>query len=625
MLTQAREVAVAIGAAPGRRVPEAAIADLRRQMGGLLHRGFVAATGRRRLPDVVRYLRAMALPAGEAAGQRRPGRARGCGRSPRSTAEYEQLRAQVPATGAPDDPVARVRWMVEELRVGPVRPGDRHAAPGVRAAGLQGDRPAHRLRAPASREPPIWQGLTRFEQGGDALPGHAEHRGDPVDAHLLALQRRGLLAAPGVPALARDARTVLIRSTTSGRSSPLTISVHARPGPPLVAQRARDRGGRAPARAALARRPVRRRQSRPRARSARAAMRGVGASRSSVRRMGAASVAHDLLTEPRMQAAVTCNRVYTQQGLRAAVQAIVPVVCTRSAQRPAVRRPGGVAAGVRTTGRTERPCPRRSASIDLAPTAAERHSCPARWCWSCCAVWGAPHDHEDAALLVTELVANVVDHVRRRGGPDPGADAVRRRGCASRSRTARRSGRWSRSCRTERPRGRGLRMVRRSPTAGEPRTTRAASGSGSTCGPRGRLSRPLVCRRRDRGGVRRARPTDREPRDERASTAPRPPARASPTRRWSRPSPSRPTARPRTPTPPARTGTATRARRPPPTTAADRQTAHGGARAPSRCPDARPGGVAGARGPALRPARTSSAGACGTACRPSSSPQRPPR
>jgi ATP-dependent helicase HrpA len=34
------------------------------------------------------------------------------------TAEYEQLRGQVPSTGAPDDPVARVRWMLEELRVG---------------------------------------------------------------------------------------------------------------------------------------------------------------------------------------------------------------------------------------------------------------------------------------------------------------------------------------------------------------------------------------------------------------------------------------------------------------------------------------------------------------------------
>ena len=27
------------------------------------------------------------------------------------------------------------------------------------------------------------------------------------------------------------------------------------------------------------------------------------------------------------------------------------------------------------------------------------------------AVWGAPHDPDDSALLVTELVANVVDHV----------------------------------------------------------------------------------------------------------------------------------------------------------------------------------------------------------------------
>ena len=34
------------------------------------------------------------------------------------TAEYEQLRREVPPTGAPDDPVTRIRWMVEELRVG---------------------------------------------------------------------------------------------------------------------------------------------------------------------------------------------------------------------------------------------------------------------------------------------------------------------------------------------------------------------------------------------------------------------------------------------------------------------------------------------------------------------------
>jgi ATP-dependent helicase HrpA len=117
VLTQAREVAIAIGAAPGRRVPEAAIADLRRQMGGLLNRGFVATAGRRRLPDVVRYLRAMAhrlekLPANAVRD------ALWMDQVAAVIAEYEQLRARVPATGGPDDPVSRVRWMIEELRVG---------------------------------------------------------------------------------------------------------------------------------------------------------------------------------------------------------------------------------------------------------------------------------------------------------------------------------------------------------------------------------------------------------------------------------------------------------------------------------------------------------------------------
>jgi ATP-dependent helicase HrpA len=94
-----------------------AVADLRRQMGGLLHRGFVAATGRRRLPDVVRYLKAMQhrlekLPANAVRDELWMGQVAAV------TAEYEQLRAQLPSTGAPDDPVARIRWMVEELRVG---------------------------------------------------------------------------------------------------------------------------------------------------------------------------------------------------------------------------------------------------------------------------------------------------------------------------------------------------------------------------------------------------------------------------------------------------------------------------------------------------------------------------
>jgi hypothetical protein len=53
---------------------------------------------------------------------------------------------------------------------------------------------------------------------------------------------------------------------------------------------------------------------------------------------------------------------------------------------------------------------RLTASIDLPPTApsiqASRHVV-----LELLRAWGLPHDRDDAALLVTELVANVVDHV----------------------------------------------------------------------------------------------------------------------------------------------------------------------------------------------------------------------
>jgi ATP-dependent helicase HrpA len=76
----------------------------------------VAATGRGRLPDVVRYLRAMAhrlekLPVNAVRD------ALGMQQVAAVAAEYEELRRRVPVTGTPDDPVMRIRWMIEELRV----------------------------------------------------------------------------------------------------------------------------------------------------------------------------------------------------------------------------------------------------------------------------------------------------------------------------------------------------------------------------------------------------------------------------------------------------------------------------------------------------------------------------
>jgi anti-sigma regulatory factor (Ser/Thr protein kinase) len=53
----------------------------------------------------------------------------------------------------------------------------------------------------------------------------------------------------------------------------------------------------------------------------------------------------------------------------------------------------------------------RSATIDLPPTVGSV-TAARRLVRELLAVWSVPHDREDAELLVTELVANVVDHVR---------------------------------------------------------------------------------------------------------------------------------------------------------------------------------------------------------------------
>jgi ATP-dependent helicase HrpA len=94
----------------------AAAADLRAQFAGLIHPGFVAQTGARRLPDLVRYLRAMAHRLDKAPADI----GRDFGRMDvvhRVTDDYQQVLADLgPAAGGRAD-VAAVRWMIEELRV----------------------------------------------------------------------------------------------------------------------------------------------------------------------------------------------------------------------------------------------------------------------------------------------------------------------------------------------------------------------------------------------------------------------------------------------------------------------------------------------------------------------------
>jgi ATP-dependent helicase HrpA len=88
------------------------LADARAQLSSLVYRGFVTATGQRRLPDLVRYLTAIErrlerLPQNP---QRDLQQTRVIEEIQR---EYAQLRRELP----PSDALHEIRWMIEELRI----------------------------------------------------------------------------------------------------------------------------------------------------------------------------------------------------------------------------------------------------------------------------------------------------------------------------------------------------------------------------------------------------------------------------------------------------------------------------------------------------------------------------
>jgi ATP-dependent helicase HrpA len=92
------------------------IADIRAQLRGLLPAGFVAATGRRRLPDLVRYLTAIGrrletLPRDPATDRARMARVQAVQQA------YDELRRALPTVRAGASDLADIRWQIEELRV----------------------------------------------------------------------------------------------------------------------------------------------------------------------------------------------------------------------------------------------------------------------------------------------------------------------------------------------------------------------------------------------------------------------------------------------------------------------------------------------------------------------------
>ncbi len=93
-----------------------AYTDIRQQLKGLIHPGFVTDTGWRQLHHLPRYLRAIAY--------RMDRLGQNLARDRQLTAqiheierEYRELRADLPVGGPADDGLREVRWMIEELRV----------------------------------------------------------------------------------------------------------------------------------------------------------------------------------------------------------------------------------------------------------------------------------------------------------------------------------------------------------------------------------------------------------------------------------------------------------------------------------------------------------------------------
>jgi ATP-dependent helicase HrpA len=116
VLIEAHDVQIRLSGANPVPALQPALADMRAQFAGLIQPGFIAATGARRLPDLVRYLRAIVRRLDKIAGEQ----VRDADRMAvvRRVADAYQARLRdLPAQARARPDVATVRWLIEELRV----------------------------------------------------------------------------------------------------------------------------------------------------------------------------------------------------------------------------------------------------------------------------------------------------------------------------------------------------------------------------------------------------------------------------------------------------------------------------------------------------------------------------
>jgi ATP-dependent helicase HrpA len=93
-----------------------ALDDVRAQLDRLVYRGFVAATGLRRLPDVHRYVQGIGQRLRKLADY--PGRDEELMLAVQGVeADYHALLDRLPPGAAPGEALREIRWMIEELRI----------------------------------------------------------------------------------------------------------------------------------------------------------------------------------------------------------------------------------------------------------------------------------------------------------------------------------------------------------------------------------------------------------------------------------------------------------------------------------------------------------------------------
>ncbi|MEU8228883.1 ATP-dependent RNA helicase HrpA [Actinoplanes sp. NPDC048967] len=93
-----------------------ALADIRQQLKGLVHPGFVTGTGWRQLHHLPRYLRGITHRLDRLAGNL-PRDRQLMAQVHEIEREYRELRAELPVGGPADEGLREIRWMIEELRI----------------------------------------------------------------------------------------------------------------------------------------------------------------------------------------------------------------------------------------------------------------------------------------------------------------------------------------------------------------------------------------------------------------------------------------------------------------------------------------------------------------------------